>query len=254
MTAILIDQREPQWIKDLKFSDIPVTTTLLDHGDIWIATDDGCLLLIERKTPNDFLGSLKENRLFVQLEPLANKRYDEQLAGKPVKTYPYLLITGAFGVGRNNMVVTDRQTGWSYASIMGSLLSIQEMGIFVVFCAGDNDVEDAVMRLIDHKRGEELPVLPVRPAQMLGPKEALLSCLPHIGIERSQEILKWADWNLAHALIGLSDPDIDAPVGKKVREDIRRFLGLKNEQTIEVVLTDSGQEMLSIFEKEKSNV
>jgi hypothetical protein len=251
MTAIMLDSREPQWIKDLTFGGLPVAVTLLEHGDIWVATDDGCLLLIERKTPDDFLNSLRDERLFGQLEPLANKRYDEQLAGKPVTTYPYLLITGAFGIGANGMVVTDRQTGWSYASVQGTLLSIQGMGIYVVFAAGDSDVEGAVLRLIDHKRGGELPILPVRPAQALGPKEALISCLPHIGIERSQEILKAANYNLAHTLSALSDPEVDMPVGKKVRADIRQFLGL-SEETIGLYINDNGQEILKIYETEKS--
>jgi hypothetical protein len=253
MTALYLDSREPDWIKKLTFGGLPTAVMMLDYGDIWVATDDGCLLLIERKTPDDFLNSLKNDRLFGQLEPLANKRYDEQLAGKPVKTYPYLLITGVFGIGANGLTVTDRQTGWSYAAVMSAILSIQEMGVFVLFCAGDTDVEAAILRLAAHKRGGELPILPARPAQMLGPKEALLSCLPHIGIERSQEILQWAGWNLAHALIGISDPEITAPVGKKVREDIRRFLGLQNAQTMELVLNESNQEILVIYEeKEKA--
>lgn len=252
MTAIMIDDREPDWIKQLKFGGLPTAVTRLEHGDIWVATDDGCLLLIERKTPNDFLGSLKDNRLFGQLEPLANKRYDEQLSGRPVKTYPYLLITGSFGIGVGAMTVTDRQTGWSYASLAGTLLSIQEMGVYVVFCAGDADVEGAVLRLIDHKRGGELPILPARPAQMLGPKEAMISCVPHIGIKRSQEVLQWAGWNLAWALVGLTDPEMDAPIGKKMREDIRRFMGLRNNQTLELVLNGNNQEILTILEKEKA--
>lgn len=249
MTAIMIDDREPDWIKQLTFGGLPVAVTRLEYGDIWVATDDGCLLLIERKTPDDFLGSLKDNRLFGQLEPLANKRLDEQLAGKPVQTYPYLLISGAFGIGANGMAVTDRQTGWKYSAVAGALLSIQEMGVHVVLCA-DDDVENAIPRLIQRKRGDMLPILPVRPAQMLGPKEALLSCLPHIGIERSQEILQWASWKVGLALTGLSDPDIRAPVGKKVREDIRRFLGLQDGQTIELVLNANNQEILTIYEKE----
>jgi len=248
-SAMMIDQREPKWVQELNFGGLPVAVTLLEYGDIWIATDDGCLLLIERKTPNDFLNSLKDGRLLEQLEPLANKRYDEQLRGGPVKTYPYLLITGALGVDQNGMVVTDRVTGWSYASVAGTLLSIQEAGIYVVFCAGDNDLEAAILRLIAHQRGKELQILPARPVQVLGPKEALLACLPQIGIERSQEILKWAGWNLAHALIGLTDPGIDAPVGRKVRANIRKFLGLNDTQSIELLTNDSNQEILIIHER-----
>jgi len=87
---------------------------------------------------------------------------------------------------------------------------------------------------------------------MLGPKDALLSCLPHIGIERSQEIMQWANWNLAHALVGLSDPEIPAPVGEKTRKDIRRFMGLTDNQTIELATGPDGKEILMIATEESS--
>lgn len=252
MTAIMIDQREPSWVQRLRFGGLPAAVTLLDYGDFWIATDDGCMLIIERKTPDDFLNSLRDDRLFGQLEPMANKRYGEQLRGGPVKTYPYLLITGALGIGAKGSVYTGRETGWSYASVMGALLSIQEMGIFVVSCAGDEDLEAAILRLIEHKRGGELPILPARPVQALGPKEALITCLPHIGIERSQEILKAAGGNLAHALCALSDPKANMPVGVKVRKDIRQFLGLREAETMELCLNENGEEVLIIYKENKA--
>jgi hypothetical protein len=251
MTAILIDSREPEWVKALTFGGLPVAVTKLETGDVQAVTDDGHMLIIERKTPDDFLGSLKENRLLIQMERMGNLRYDEQLAGRKASILPYLVITGALSYGSGRRVVTERGlTGWDYAAVTGALLSIQEMGVLVASCAGDSDFEEAVLRLINRKRDGLLDLLPLRPAQMLGPKEALLSCLPHIGIERSQEIMQWANWSLAHALVGLSDPDIPAPVGEKTRKDIRKFLGLKDTQTIELATSEDGKEVLMIASEE----
>lgn len=247
MTAILVDSREPEWVQNLKFGGSPVAVAKLEAGDVQAVTDDGCMLIIERKTPDDFLGSLKENRLLIQMERMANLRYDEQLAGRKATIYPYLMVTGGFSYGQGRRVVTERGlTGWDFSAVNGALLSIQEMGVLVSFCAGDTDFEDAILRLVRRERKNMLQLLPLRPAQMLGPKDALLSCLPHIGIERSQEIMQWANWSLAHALVGLSDPEIKAPVGEKTRTDIRQFLGLKNNQTIELATGPDGKEILMI--------
>jgi hypothetical protein len=83
-------------------------------------------------------------------------------------------------------------TGWGLASVYGAILSIQEMGVFVVFCDGDANFKDCIIKLADRKRTEEQQVLPPRPGVLLGPKVAFLAGLPGIGIERAQDILDWS--------------------------------------------------------------
>ena len=133
----MIDNREPTWIKNLNFGgDVSVSNTIMEAGDFWIAADDGSLLVVERKTPNDFLGTLAGDRLFVQMAGL--------VAMRKTGAWPYLLITGEFRQGPNGKVYTDRETGWDWKAVQGALLSVQEMGVFVTFCAGDTDVEERV--------------------------------------------------------------------------------------------------------------
>lgn len=108
-------------------------------------------------------------------------------------------------------------------------------GLLVVFCNGENDFQDCILRLGKRNRSPEMKLLPSRPANILGPKATFLAGLPGIGIERVQEILDWSGNNLAHALSGLTDLEIKTPVGVGLRKNIRTLLGLEDGQALEVV-------------------
>lgn len=242
ITAIMTDSREPDWVKNLKFGGVPTMVTLLDAGDVQAVTDDNHTLIIERKTPNDFLNTLKDDRLFPQLARMTEIRNAQQNNGQPVTYWPFLVITGAFTPDRNGKVVLDRGvTGWSFSSVMGAILSIQELGIFVVFCNGDLDFQDCVLRLGRRSRNLEMTILPPRVPNVLGPKAMFLASLPGVGIERVQEILDWSGNNLSHALSGLTDLSIKAPVGIALRKSIKTLLGLEDNQTLEVLQKETNQ-------------
>lgn len=218
ITALLIDSREPSWVQSLKFNGLPVMVTILDTGDVQAVTDDGHTLVIERKTPDDFLNTLKEERLFPQVAKMIE-----------VSRWSYLVITGLFQCNHEGKVITDRGvTGWNFAAVMGTLLSIQEMGVFVVFANGDSDYEAAVLRLGKRNRDAAMTVVPARVPNVLGPKAMFLLSLPGIGIERVQEILDWSGNNVFHALMGMTDLDIDSPIGMAVRKRIRDLMGLED--------------------------
>lgn len=235
INAVMIDSREPEWVQRLKFGGAPTAVTMLDTGDVQAVTDEGHILLVERKTPDDLLNTLRENRLFPQAAHLAHARIDQQLAGQPVTIWPYLVITGQLMCSPDGKVITEhRETAWSYSSLQGALLSIQEMGVFVIQCAGDGDFEDCIMRLGGRSRAQFQPVLPPRPAVNLGPGFALIASLPGIGIERTQEVMAWAGNTPGVALVGLTDLTIPGPVGPAVRKKVRQVLGLKENETLEL--------------------
>lgn len=240
ITATMIDSREPDWVKNLKFSGVPVTIQTLDAGDFWVVTDDSKILVIERKTPGDFLNTLKEERLFVQmagLQELRNQGY-----------WPYLMITGDFKRGANGHVVTDRETGWSWNAVEGALLSIQEMGIFVTHCAGDTDLEAAIIRLADRSREEKMILPPARIGKVLGIQAGFLCGLPGIGPEKVGDILDYCG-NPAWALVALTDNTSQIPgIGQGIKNNVRFALGLKDDEQMGIILDDE-KEVLTILPK-----
>lgn len=245
ITAVMIDNREPEWVKSLKFGGVPVMTTFLDTGDVQAVTDDNHTLIIERKTPDDFLNTLKDDRLFPQLARMTDTRNIQQMNGRLVTYWPYLVITDVFTADRNGKVITDRGvTGWPFSAVMGALLNVQEMGVFVTFANGQNDFQDCVIRLGKRDRTPEQGILSPRPAKILGPKCDFLAGIRGIEIENSQKILEWSNHNLGDALIGLLDLDIPAPVPLKVRKGFRALLSLEdNEEYVKINKTEIQQSM-----------
>lgn len=251
ISAIMIDQREPDYIK-AQFPDAAIT--LLEAGDAWVACDDGHILLIERKTTSDdFLNSLRDGRLLEQISKLVENRVTQQLNGKPQTYWPYLIITGTLSPDRNGKAYTGRETGWAWNAVQGALLTVQELGCYVVHCPLD-EYANTIKMLGNRDRKEVIDILPQKEALPVDTKSVFLMGLPGIGLERARQILEWSGGNLAHALIGLTDLEIKSPVGEITRQKIRVFLGLQNNQTLELDLDHESREKLTIYEKEATNV
>ncbi len=234
ITAALIDNREPEWVQKLTFGGKPTMTAMLDAGDIHVTTDDDCILMIERKTPDDFLNSLKDERLFPQMARLVQPRLDELANGVRESSWPYLVITGLFTCDRNGKVVTDnRQTEWGWNSVAGALLSIQEMGVFISQCNGDENFEGSVIRLSERRRDEVHKVLPARPPMIMGPDVAMLCNLPGIGLERAQMILNYTGGNLNQAITALTDLSCRIPgVGQSIQRSVKRLFRLEENEIL----------------------
>lgn len=245
IAAIIIDDREPEWVAR-SFNSMTVAVSRLDYGDAWLACDDGNMILVERKTPDDFLGSLKDGRVFEQVHRMVTPRLNQQLRGEKPTNWPYLVITGPFTVGPNGAVYTGRDTGWAWNSVWGALLSLQEMGCLVMFAPCDTEYAKTVLMLANRDRSETVDILPARMPVPLDAKSNFLCQLPGIGIERAKDIMSWSNGNLTHALCGLTDMQIKAPVGEITRKKIRGFLGLSEQQTLEFVFNDQNQEILTV--------
>lgn len=238
ITAIMVDSREPEYFQRLKFGGVNKWVTTLETGDVQAVTDDGCTLVFERKTPSDFLNSLRDERLFPQLARMTEIRNAQLTMREPLTYWPYLVITGNFLPDANGKVVADgRPTGWSWQSVQGAILSIQELGVFVTFCNGELDFEDCILRIGKRDRKPVMRILPARPAAMLGPKAAFLCSLPGVGIEHAQTILQWSNDNIAHALVGLTDMEIKSPINLGIRRRFRELLGLQEGETLEIIGT-----------------
>lgn len=254
IVGIVIAQTEPDWVKNLSFGGASkMIDKTPDAHDFSILMDDGCQLIIERKTPGDFLNGIKpeDNRTFTQVARMSEMRMAQHRVDEQLTVFPYMLITGQFFPNGNGKVVADgRETGWGYAAVQGTILSIQEAGVFVTFCNGDLDLENAILRISKRDRKPAMRILPARPMQLLGPKAAVLCSLPGIGLENMQSILDWSNNNLGHALIGLTDLEIKSPVGLALRRRLRDVLGLCEGENLEIVGT---QILEPITEGDKAN-
>jgi ERCC4-type nuclease len=102
--------------------------TNITSGDINIPLDDGSLLAIERKTPEDFLGSIKDRHIFNQVEVMAaNAKYSA------------IVVTGKFFYGKDDIVYIEKgdkkaQTNWTGNSVRAVIYAIQFSGCPVIFC------------------------------------------------------------------------------------------------------------------------
>jgi len=239
ITKIIIAKNEPDFFRNLTYGGIQ---KWIDDDpkapDARAQADDGMTLIFERKTPNDFLNTLKEERLFPQLARMTELRDAQQRAGEPITSWAYLIITGSFLPGADGKVTADgRTTGWGLASVMGAILSIQELGVFVVFANGDMDYEDCILRIGKRSRDPQTKILAPRPAKTLGPKIDFLTGISGIGVEHAQNILEWSNDNVADALTGMTDLEIESPIGLALRRRIRNLIGLCNGENFQKVGT-----------------
>lgn len=233
ITAAIIDSREPAWAQTLAFGGAMTAVSLLDAGDLLVTCDDGTLLAVERKQPDDLLNSIRDERLWAQLAGI-----------RKMTPWAYLVVTGDLHCGTDGKVVTDsRGTGWNWASVQGALLRAQEMGVFVVQCAGDDDYEAAVLRLAARSHKPEMVVPPAREAIPMSPAERILLSLPGIGPERVSALLEYCK-TPAWALSFLTCHDVEGAVtgiGPGTKRAVRQALGLKDDEELAVVVSETSQ-------------
>jgi len=218
MKAVICDSREPEHSTRLDFG-CPSMVQTLETGDLHIATDDDKLLIVERKAAMDFVNSIKDGRLFNQVA-----------RAKQITPYVYVVIVGSILPAKGGKTyINGNLTGWDYAAIQGVMVSIQELGVIIIYCADDNDFVAAVVRLANRSR-DVIPVMPVREAAIFGGAENVLASLPGIGVKKAADLLKHFP-NVGYALWFLTDIDDKETkipgIAENTKKNIVRLLGGK---------------------------
>ncbi len=231
LLSVVVDKREPTWCQQLSFGGIPTTTEILDAGDILALTDDGAVLAIERKEVSDFLHSLRDERLWSQLARL-----------RELTPWAYLALCGAIAPGPDGMCYVDgRDSQWKWASVAGALLTVQEIGIHVLWVSNDADFEASVLRLAGRDRSTHR-VRPARDITTVSDAEAILGSLPGVGTERAKALTDYSG-SVAWALQLLTDDTMTSEgvpgIGGGVKRRVRRALGLDDRQQLAVVLKET---------------
>lgn len=221
--SVVIDSREPEWIQSLEWFGAEKTISCMDAGDLLAVCEDGAGLLIERKTPTDFLGSLVSQRMLIQ-SALKLAPY------RAMGFWPYVMITGDFYISNHGRTAYYRggqmvESQVNFDAVWGELLSIQELGVFITFAKSNRDYPDAVRRLSERNRGE-LKTVPAakRQGQSLGIEAAILSSLPAIGETRAKRICE--KYTPIDFIMALSRDEKPAGIGGKTRKRILSALGI----------------------------
>ena len=237
ITGLIIDSREPTWVQELKFGGAMKLVAALEFGDAWATTDTGDMICIERKAPNDLLGSIKDNRLF------------NQVAGIRSKTpWAYLVISGILrATPAGKVIADDRVSGWDWNAVQGALTTVQEMGVRVVYCQSDQDYEACVCRICSRERKPEFIIEPLAQPKFLSPGEIMLTALPGIGLERAQLLLRefdnkacdalawltWHRWNEQHPIAG---------IGPGIKRAVRTAMGIDDNLVMDIVPDEKFEE------------
>lgn len=217
LSAVMIDQREPKWVQELTFGGVLTSVSLLEWGDVWATTDDGALLVIERKSSDDLLNSLKDGRLFTQLAGL-----------RQLSEYAYLVICGSLVKGPDgNTITSGRQTGWNYQAVQSAILTAQELGVYVIYTSDDH-FEAAVASLGKRNRGD-IRQKPAKKFITLDPGEQMLAALPGIGMERVAGLMN-VYTTPAYALCAITDTSLTTEripgIGPITKQNVRKTLGI----------------------------
>jgi len=210
--ALQIDTRESDWLKTWdkrppkELTDTLISVQMLENGDAKVWCTDGSVLLIERKTPSDFLNSIPSDHIFDQAARMMAER---ESAG----VLPFLIVTGE--IHRNpqtGMCIIPGQKhgeGWNWDAVQGALLTIQEVGVPVIFCASEMEYGAALDRLARRNK-RQMIINPTREIIPLSAQERVLCAFDGIGPDLARAILEKCS-SLGWAFDVLTDMAKDAP-------------------------------------------
>lgn len=192
---IIIDHRERIQTDVLEGICERVTLAQLPIGD-YLIISDGNAVVVERKTVNDFLASVRSNRLWDQL--LRMMKTDE-LLGHHVRRR-MLVICGSFGDCFENL----HQDGESaflvhWSQLMGAFMEIVYVYNTPIFFAENDTAFRAFMRILVKRessgKNDKLPdarwfIKPVRAnLPVKDRKKYILAALPYIGDHLAENLL-----------------------------------------------------------------
>lgn len=156
-------------------------------GDLNIPLDSGKLLAVERKTVDDFLGSIAKRHVFHQVETMA--KYAQ---------YSAVVVTGQLTyTNKTDMAKADgTETGWPGVRVRAVISEIQFSGCPVVFCP-HNEFCNQVLELYhivnkptDERQGVfKNRILTFPPVDF---RVEFLAQLPGIGIKLADSLLTFA--------------------------------------------------------------
>lgn len=175
-TTILVDDREPESVvKAIKDeTDAEIIVTRLDVGDCIVGN-----VIIERKTANDFLGSVRSKRIFDQSNEL--RKHEDCI--------PIIIVVGDM----KEALIYHKYPKRLLCAVNGALASLcVRFGISVIMAGGEWSYAYIISRI-----ASQMTKTTTRPIKRKGKDrtlqeiaEDMLCQIPNVGRERAKVILK----------------------------------------------------------------
>ncbi len=235
--SIILDSSEPDWVKELKFGDTPISISNLPTGDVWVALQDE-LIVIERKTMSDLIGSIDDGRLFAQAAEMAD-----------ASKWAYVVLHDRPHIKDGQIMIAGTMSGWTWARVAGALLKVQEIGVntYISMSSAKDEFKRVILRLANHDRGP-IVVRRKREVQQSFPAMDLLTSIKGISETRANQLLA-ACGSAVDGLVALQQNDYHPRIKgfpwKSLVKNTRIALGLRDD-------SETWEEITKIV-KEKSN-
>jgi ERCC4-related helicase len=204
---IIIDHRESRSpiMRFLSQKDITVETQQLDVGDYIVSSRIG----VERKTVDDFLGSLIDGKLFVQMKNL-----------RATYSRPLLLVEGEGLLTKRNI---------SHNAIFGSIASIiVDFGIPIITTHSPQETADflSIMAQREQKEGDRaVAIRGEKTAHTLSEQQQfLVEGIPNISVVLAKRLLQ--HFGSVRSLANASEKDLSQVngIGKNIAAEIFKIL------------------------------
>ena len=219
---LLVDHREKLMFESLKGICESMSYGQLSIGDYWVITDSSEVIIVERKTVQDFLSSVRSNRLWDQLLRLMKAREE---SGYKVKRR-ILLVHGNFNdylesTDWDNL--DDLRRHWS--QLMGAFQEIVYVYNTPIIHAESDVAFRSFMRILIQReqkgKNDKLPearwfrkpvkaTLPVKDR-----RKYIIAAIPHIGNRLAENLLSHFGTILKIASASVEELQEVPKIGKK---------------------------------------
>lgn len=216
---IVVDSREastsPKLVEVLK-KKMEVRIEPLEAGDYYIPGNQS--FLVERKTVGDFVASVRDGRLWGELEKMKSSN-----AG-----HPFLLVEGPLGL-------IEKFTNWNPASVAGLLLSVEDgWGVPILWSQNAVWTHFYLVSMVNRAEREEgkeycLSFAPkrVEPERI---QLTVVSSLPGVGPEKAKKLLE--HFGTLRKFFSASEEELREVkgIGEKISKELTRLFDLNFEE------------------------
>ena len=201
---ILLDTRESSETKDILELFLDCMEKMLKVGDIVV--DDS--LCIEHKTPQDFITSVFDKRLFTQIDAMKDN-------------YPhsYIFVSGTLTDVLDAAEMIDR-----YNSIMAAVCSCFVRGCPIIFCDNLINIAEVVKVLGEKISDGKTRERPIQKTRMVDLRLQFICSLPNINENRGKALLK--RFGSVKGVMNASEKELKEvhKIGEKTARGIREVL------------------------------